>query len=221
MKKLSVVVPYRNREDHLKQFVPAMESELKKQEIPFEIVIIEQNDAKPFNRAMLLNIGFEESKDCDYFAFHDVDMIPLDSDYSYPDGPTHLAARAEQFGFKLPYDGYFGGVTLFDKESFIKINGYSNEYWGWGAEDDDVLFRCHIMEIDTYRKDCRYQSLSHERDIKQSLYNDNLAKYGGIINTTSHIAKKMILTDGISCLNYGKVSEEKISDNCRLIKVRL
>jgi len=221
MKKLSVVVPYRNREEHLKEFIPAVETELKKQEIPFEIVIVEQNDNKPFNRAMLLNIGFEESKYCDYFAFHDVDMIPLDSDYSYPEGPTHLAARAEQFGWKLPYEGYFGGVTLFDKESFIKINGYSNEYWGWGAEDDDVLFRCNLMEVDTFRKDCRYKSLSHERDIKQSLYSDNLSKYGGLINTKNEIAKKKILMDGISMLNYGRDSEEKLSDHSRIIKVKL
>jgi beta-1,4-galactosyltransferase 2 len=69
-------------------------------------------------------------------------MLPMTSDYSYVSVPTHLAAEAEQFGFKLPYQGYFGGVTLFDKHSFIKVNGYSNDYWGWGAEDDDVMFRC-------------------------------------------------------------------------------
>ena len=22
------------------------------------------------------------------------------------------------------------------------IDGYSNKYWGWGFEDDDLLFRC-------------------------------------------------------------------------------
>ena len=25
---------------------------------------------------------------------------------------------------------------------YYKVNGYSNEYWGWGYEDDDLLFRC-------------------------------------------------------------------------------
>ena len=24
---------------------------------------------------------------------------------------------------------------------FKKVNGYSNEYWGWGFEDDDLLMR--------------------------------------------------------------------------------
>ena len=32
-------------------------------------------------------------------------------------------------------------VTAFTEESFKKINGYSNEYWGWGGEDDDISHR--------------------------------------------------------------------------------
>ena len=40
------------------------------------------------------------------------------------------------------YDQYFGGVTLFPIEVFEMINGYSNEYWGWGFEDDDLFKRC-------------------------------------------------------------------------------
>ena len=27
-------------------------------------------------------------------------------------------------------------------EDFVVVNGYSNNYWGWGYEDDDLLFRC-------------------------------------------------------------------------------
>ena len=99
--------------------------------IDYEILIVEQDD-NPFNRGKLLNVGAVESPDSDYYAFHDVDMLPLESDYSFSEMPTHLASEAEQFGWRLPYEGYFGGVTMFDKENFFKINGYANEYWGWG-----------------------------------------------------------------------------------------
>lgn len=31
------------------------------------------------------------------------------------------------------------------KEQFIKVNGFSNKYWGWGAEDDDMWYRLVIL----------------------------------------------------------------------------
>ena len=217
-KKLSIVVPYRNREEHLKEFVPYMEEYLVKEGISFHIYIIHQADDKPFNRAKLLNVGYKESEDSDYFAFHDVDMLPIDSDYSYIDCPTHLATRAEQFGFRLPYDGYFGGVTLFDKESFIKINGYSNEYWGWGAEDDDVLLRCSIMGVSASRKDCGYRSLSHDRNIPQDLYDKNLEKFRDLRLSPT---KEKIFLDGLETLSYEKVKEEKLSEFCSILDVKL
>lgn len=219
MERLSVVVPYRNREEHLKEFIPYMEKYLSDEEIDYQILIVEQDEKKPFNRAKLLNVGFKESEDFDYFVFHDVDMLPMDSDYEYPDGPTHLASMAEQFGFKLPYDGYFGGVTIFDKESFVKINGYSNEYWGWGAEDDDVLHRCVLNEIPTYRKECKYRSLNHERKIEPGLYGNNLTKLGQFTNSSDAI--KIAQNDGLSNLKYEKTEEKKLTDKSRLIKVSI
>jgi hypothetical protein len=222
MKKLSIVVPYRNREQHLSQFIPFMEEYLKHlsngKDYESRIVIVEQDDEKPFNRGKLLNIGFAESKDCDYFCFHDVDMLPVNSDYSPVDSPTHMAAEAEQFGWKLPYDGYFGGVTMFDKESFEKINGYANEYWGWGAEDDDILTRCSIMKVPTFRKPGRYRSLAHERVISNDLYTKNLDKLH-LFQMKS--TEERVMKDGLTTLSYEKSDEEKIGEISVKIKVKI
>jgi predicted glycosyltransferase involved in capsule biosynthesis len=222
MKKLSIVVPYRNREQHLAQFIPFMEEYLKHlsngKDYESRIVIVEQDDEKPFNRGKLLNIGFAESKDCDYFCFHDVDMLPVNSDYSPVDSPTHMAAEAEQFGWKLPYDGYFGGVTMFDKESFEKINGYANEYWGWGAEDDDILTRCSIMKVPTFRKPGRYRSLAHERVISNDLYTKNLDKLH-LFQMKS--TEERVMKDGLTTLSYEKSDEEKIGEISVKIKVKI
>lgn len=43
--------------------------------------------------------------------------------------------------YRLPYAGYFGGVSGLSKKQFLKINGFPNEYWGWGGEDDDIYNR--------------------------------------------------------------------------------
>lgn len=221
MKKLAIIVPYRDREEHLKEFVPYMENYLVDDldvETDYKIFIINQDDNKPFNRAKLLNVGFKESIEYDYFAFHDVDMLPTDSDYNYVENPTHLATKVEQFKYKLPYDGYFGGVTIFDKVSFEKINGYANEYWGWGAEDDDVLFRCAIMNIDTARKSCRYKSLDHDRNIEEVPYYKNLNKLQAFHNAPTI---ETVMKDGLSTLTYEKNSEKNITDKTVYISVKI
>jgi hypothetical protein len=140
MKKLAIIVPYRDRQSHLDVFVPYMETYLTDYE--YKIFVVEQSDNKPFNRGKLLNIGAKLAirEGFDYLALHDVDMLPLKGvDYSYPDTPIHLAGVVNN---EQPFDDYFGGVTLFNVDDFKIINGYSNEYWGWGFEDDDMLQRC-------------------------------------------------------------------------------
>jgi hypothetical protein len=144
--KLGVIVPYRDRQEHLEKFIKQLPSYLNNNNVEYELIIVEQSDNKPFNRGKLLNIGYLEAKKlgCDYVVFHDVDMIPIDVDYSYSDIPLHLATEFELENDKsknLSFEDYFGGVTMFSNTAFEKINGYSNLYWGWGFEDDDLLFR--------------------------------------------------------------------------------
>jgi len=144
--KLGVIVPYRKRPGHLRKFQQSIESYLKNQD--YELIVVEQSDDLPFNRGKLLNIGFQQAirKQCDYVVFHDVDMIPVDVDYSYSDVPLHLANGFTNSDREI-FDTYFGGVTMFPVELFKKVNGYSNEYWGWGFEDDDLLMRLTEQNI--------------------------------------------------------------------------
>jgi hypothetical protein len=153
-KKLGIIVPYRDRPEHLKEFARRIVRYMERfEDLPYEIFIISQDNAKLFNRGMLLNIGFlyaEKSK-CDYVVFHDVDMIPHYADYTYSEIPLHLSNHflvQDRFKDKELFDEYFGGVTMFTKEDFRKIDGYSNKYWGWGYEDTDLLYRCRRHEIE-------------------------------------------------------------------------
>ena len=152
MHKLGIIVPYRDRYEHLQTFKRNIRDYFAKLDIKYELIIIEQDDARLFNRGKLLNIGFLHAKKlkCDYVVFHDVDMIPIDVDYTYTEHPTHLASKfisKDNSTNRIVFDEYFGGVTIFPTEMFEKINGYSNEYWGWGFEDDDLLYRCKKYKI--------------------------------------------------------------------------
>jgi predicted glycosyltransferase involved in capsule biosynthesis len=148
-KKLGVIVPFRNRYEQIGIFMERIQEYLYEKGIPFELIIVKQDDAKLFNRGMLLNIGFKEALklECDYVVFHDIDMLPIDVDYSYSDHPVHLATNFKDKKREL-FDTYFGGVTLFPINEFRRINGYSNKYWGWGYEDDDLLLRCVKKNIE-------------------------------------------------------------------------
>ena len=94
-KRLAIVVPYRNRAEHLKSFVPHMSAYFQQDKldraIPISIHIIEQNGNAPFNRGKLLNAGFMLARDAaDYFSFHDIDYLPIWADYSWSATPARL-----------------------------------------------------------------------------------------------------------------------------------
>lgn len=161
---LAIIVPYRDRQEHLSVFLPHMKEFLGNLNNKYCIHIIEQLGEKNFNRGKLKNIGFVlAQEENNYFCFHDVDMLPISEtcDYSYVKKPTHLAEKVEQFQWKLPIPNYFGGVVLFDRHSFYLINGYYNDFWGWGCEDDDLFNRCNRRGIDIERKSGVYKSLPH------------------------------------------------------------
>jgi len=158
MHKLGVIVPYRNRYEHLQEFKSKVSTYLDNNGYEnHTIIIVEQDDAKLFNRGMLCNIGFLEAKKqkCDYVVFHDVDMLPINVDYSYSEYPVHLAT------YNLPFESYFGGITLFPSKIFEKINGFSNLYWGWGFEDDDLRYRCVKNKV-PFKKNNTEESIETE-----------------------------------------------------------
>lgn len=156
---LAFIVPYRDRVAHLREFVPHIKRRFRKS----SIFIIEQGDEKRFNRGKLLNIGFLEfGKQYDYCAYHDIDMLPSKADYSFPTTPTHIATKVQQFRYKMPSDDYFGGVVLFNKEDFIHCGGYSNNFWDWGGEDNEIYFHLRRLNIPIERRSCFFQSLYHK-----------------------------------------------------------
>lgn len=51
-------------------------------------------------------------------------------------------------------------------KDYRKVNGYSNVYWGWGGEDDDMAKRIisQKLEIERLTEDyAKYTMLDHEK----------------------------------------------------------
>jgi beta-1,4-galactosyltransferase 2 len=205
-KKLCIVIPYRDRRNHLESLLPRLKASLEEDNIPHQILVVEQEEGKKFNRGMIKNIGGKWAIDnnFDYVCFHDVDMVPvLDQiDYNYENGAVHLAVEVEQFGYKLPYAGFFGGVLTITCKDLVKMNGYYNDFWSWGAEDDDFYERCVYTGVKATRKKCRFDSFNHERDIIQEDYQRNLASLSFLRQNPSFYIKS-----GINTLNYEIIEE--------------
>lgn len=166
MSKTSFIIPYRDRAAHLAQFIKHMVGQT--------VYVIEQTDGKPFNRAKLLNIGarIAFNNGATHIITHDVDMIPVDVDYT-PTECAHLAGQCSQFNYMMPYPRYFGGVNIYSKDAFEKVNGYSNNYWGWGAEDDDMLLRCEKAGLTIERRPCKFESLDHRPNLEPLTHKAN------------------------------------------------
>ena len=86
---------------------------------------------------------------------------------------------------------------MLSKESFIKTNGYSNSYWGWGGEDDDMYNRVMFSKQKVTRYPIhvsKYKMISHQRETG----NEPNPQRFDMIRFTNRNWKK----DGLNSLEY-------------------
>ncbi|XP_071313245.1 beta-1,4-galactosyltransferase 1 [Trachinotus anak] len=209
LQKVAIIIPFRKREEHLKYWLHYLHPILQRQQLDYGVYVINQDGNEIFNRAKLLNVGYTEAlKEYDYncFVFSDVDLIPMDDRNIYRcfSQPRHLSVSMDKFGFRLPYNQYFGGVSSMSKEQYLKINGFPNNYWGWGGEDDDIYNRLASKGMSISRPSSevgKCRMIRHDRD-KQN--EPNPQRFDRIAHTRETMHK-----DGINSLSYKVVKIEK------------
>ena len=95
---------------------------------------------------------------------------------------------------------------MFTRDHFEKINGFSNSFWLWGWEDDNLWIRAERQGLKVKRQSmniARYKMITHEKS-KDKKWNDDNTKY----NTKEFYdtSLKNLKTDGLSSLQYEVIS---------------
>jgi hypothetical protein len=170
--RLGIIIPYRNREEHLKKMLPHTVSFFRRNtDIEPLFVLAEQDDDLPFNRGAIVNHAYAACAGMiDYVCFHDVDYMPMWADYTEPNLPSRIvwygmdkrpvghgtdrAVCAQRYGL--------AAVAVMRKWHFEACNGYSNTYWGWGYEDTDLAKRLESVGIPLGYKDGTFIALDHD-----------------------------------------------------------
>jgi beta-1,4-galactosyltransferase 1 len=184
--KVGIVIPYRNRLKNINIIIP----KIKKNLLDFghneyEIIVANQADEEKFNKGFVMNAGADiaiNKLGCEYLIFHDTDADPMNTEIDlYGPKPNSGCLTRWYAGFgeqKKDSEGIFGGAVHINKDDFLKINGWSNCFWGWGCEDIEIIPRFKNHDIKTVRGEIRFADLVHSNHVnprrgRNSNYNNN------------------------------------------------
>ena len=177
-KKIAIIVCYRDSSDgsrgkQLKMYIKVAKT-LYTQVFDYDFYIIEQSEDKElFNIGKLKNIGFEISnKKGGYinYIFTDIDMIPDHELIQYFTGlkdTNEFSICGTRYSTGVDKKPFLGGLISVNEKVFKKINGYPNNYYGWG-EDDSLFIRM----------------------VGAKVYNLELPKKGQVIDTEEYLTVK-------------------------------
>ena len=181
---IAIIIPHRKRIDHLKKFIEWI-NKLDKKQNKFDLYIIDQNNFDRFNRGLLLNIGYyiaHKNYSYDRYIFHDVDSYPtqelFDLYFKNLDDNIHFASP--HLGYKYTFENFLGGVIGLTNDTFNKINGFPNTFFGWGGEDDALYNRLASNNIIIYRPTKGKYILGEHNEPKE--YEMNNVKYENILS---------------------------------------
>ncbi|KAL3885097.1 hypothetical protein ACJMK2_025195 [Sinanodonta woodiana] len=148
---VAIIIPYRDRKRDLDVLVRLLHQVLQRQQCDYMIFVVEMALPTAFNKGLINNAGFTTAMMISNFScviFQDVDSFMMDDRNLYRCGsnPRHYLAYSTKYGDKgLPYRDLYGGVVGFTPDQFTKVNGFSNLYFGWGEEDNDLTISFSLI----------------------------------------------------------------------------
>ncbi len=216
--KYAIIIPYRNDEDNVrKKQLEEFINFAKKNFNNTKILIIEQNNKEQkFNRGKLLNVGIKLAKNIEHYIFHDVDLLPdnnLLKYYStYPNIPIHIARVWKD---KYTAYGFFGGITSISKKQILDINGFPNNFWGWGGEDDALYNRIATIVKNIYAPNKgSVTEMKHKQ--AEETDKDKINKKQLILNDIKNWKE-----NGLNNLKFKITNKKKIGNNIKIYSVNI
>ena len=223
-----IIIPYREREEHLKYFIENTYPLIKKYMEGVRIAIIEQTPDKLFNRGKLLNIGINLYNKFESFITHDVDINPKSETIEKLYNKN--VEVDEIMGIYTSSYNTLGGIIKFKKQTIMKINGFPNDIWGWGCEDKALQNRAEFREIKISKN---ILNNDPERNKHFTIFNDvdDRVRINESMNWFKHYKKFMELSDedkekeimnsGLNNLSFKIEKIEIINDDIKKITVKI
>ena len=141
-----ICIPYRNREKHLEGYLANVVPLLRTHFPGVHVAIMEQAGTKYFNRGVLMNVGCDLFKNrATYMMTNDVDTHPLEQ--TVRDIYTKAVDPSDVLGIYTSEMGTLGGVIKLRCETMCNMNGFPNDYWGWGVEDKALQNRAELLGL--------------------------------------------------------------------------
>eukprot|EP00965_Chrysotila_dentata_P251674 6210200-Pleurochrysis_carterae.AAC.1 len=241
--RLAVIVPYRsNGNSDLSPLCDNLPTHLEAEHVDYRLFLVDQQGNLPFNRGALINAAVDyllrERRKYnlddrhtpqhflfDYLAIHDADRFPVASahalcptfSHSYYDFPQHVPRV-------LHPKSLAGGVLIVQLSHFLAVNGFSNQFWGWGEEDNNLFLRLRWCGLAPVHGDGVWLCMEHRdcaacRSAKRRV---NATALSALTANGRQDWRQMsienILSDGLSNVIYNK-SAEMHTESCGVAKL--
>ena len=224
-----IIIPYRDRESHIDYFIKNSVPLIEKYMPRTKIVVIEQEEGKLFNRGSLLNIGFSLYKNKTvYFITHDVDINPTENFITEKYNIKLLNNNIQ--GLFTSVCNTLGGIIKISCSDIHNINGFPNNFWGWGGEDTALQKRAEfynkkISKFLLNDKSCKDEYMIrfddvNDRDTRNNSKNHRL--YSSYFPTLSNEKKSdLIMESGLNNLEFKILETKKLHSIVELVKVSI
>jgi hypothetical protein len=221
-----IIIPYRNRQPHLEYFLNNAWPHIEKNLENTKLAIIEQNGGKNFNRGKVLNVGYDLHKDAEYLYFNDVDTNPTEK--TIINLYSKLPAVNEIISIYSAQCSFLGGTLKIRTSDFKEINGFPNDFWGWGIEDRALYNRsCYfnkVVQRNLFPETITQEDFTIFDDIKDKTYDPQYwlkdhFEYKCCLNESKEVQYKHLMRSGLNNLDYSVISRETLMPNVEKIKI--